>query len=423
MKYSFFISLFLFCSLCTYSCSKDTIDKTEEIINNENDKEEENEDIKTERISDLLYVKKVGDNLYISAKLDANTDILYWFKRCMFNELFTFYRVGTYSNNSKTPTSAPDRDPSTVLNLAYSDNIGPFNISGHGWCGGNHGYMDGDIPTAYNKDYQISLNGTALNKDTLALVKDIKIRVINNILDPSKALKKEDTFILNELLCIETVDYSINRNSISVSTNHDFVNKDPVEISTYYGMQSMFEGETHTFTPNGRYKDWTGQASVSSFTKKEAPNFRRFIEKNTSFFQSTYLLNEGLGTHSEISDDDIIFIGNSSRKTYHKIIANKTVQKDNSFFWKGVYSWFRDPVIDNDDWFCYESVIDGKDAIFIDCKRKVSGKLNLPSSYLNRNFKIFEKDSAVTIANRKVPVTGIEIYSQGAGSCVIVFEQ
>ena len=49
----------------------------------------------TETISEEMRVKITGEDLYISAKLDAKTDILYWFKKCMFNELFTFYRVGT----------------------------------------------------------------------------------------------------------------------------------------------------------------------------------------------------------------------------------------------------------------------------------------------------------------------------------------
>ena len=37
--------------------------------------------------SEMMYVKRQGDNLYISAKMDASTDILYWFKRCLFNEV------------------------------------------------------------------------------------------------------------------------------------------------------------------------------------------------------------------------------------------------------------------------------------------------------------------------------------------------
>ena len=54
-----------------------------------------------------MRVKITGEDLYISAKLDAETDILYWFKKCMFNELFTFYRVGTIANSMPAPTTLP----------------------------------------------------------------------------------------------------------------------------------------------------------------------------------------------------------------------------------------------------------------------------------------------------------------------------
>ncbi|MCS2866354.1 hypothetical protein NXW13_23345 [Bacteroides thetaiotaomicron] len=79
----------------------------------------------------------------------------------------------------------------------------------------------------------------------------------------------------------------------------------------------------HTLTANGKYVDWTVQKDVSTFTKKEYPSFRRFIEKSANAYQSSYLFADGLGNHEEISDDDIIFIGNSSNKTYHKIIADR----------------------------------------------------------------------------------------------------
>ena len=88
-----------------------------------------------------MRVRLAGENLYITAKLDAGHDIVYWFKRCLFNELYTFYRVGLIDNEEET-ASDPLKEPTTVLNLAYSDNIGPFAISGNGWCGANHSYHE-----------------------------------------------------------------------------------------------------------------------------------------------------------------------------------------------------------------------------------------------------------------------------------------
>lgn len=290
----------------------------------------------TETISEEMRVKITGEDLYISAKLDAKTDILYWFKKCMFNELFTFYRVGTIDNNMPTPATLPDASPTSLLNLAYSDNIGPFNITGYGWCGGNHPYLDEVTQTARNIGYRIYIDGKEIKTDLSTLTKEIKIEVINEIMNPSKADTSSGKTLLNEILCIETVNYSIYRNNIQVLVTHEFQNESPVTVQMYYGMQSMFDKETHTLTANGKYVDWTVQKDVSTFTKKEYPSFRRFIEKSANAYQSSYLFADGLGNHEEISDDDIIFIGNSSNKTYHKIIADREHKKGDIIHWSGV---------------------------------------------------------------------------------------
>ena len=83
--------------------------------------------------SEAMYVKRQGGDLYISAKLDERTDITYWFRRCMFNELYTFYRVGITRNRAALPSTQPEAEPAVLLNSTYSDNIGPFAIPGCGW--------------------------------------------------------------------------------------------------------------------------------------------------------------------------------------------------------------------------------------------------------------------------------------------------
>ena len=57
------------------------------------------------------------------------------------------------------PVTLPDASPTSLLNLAYSDNIGPFNITGYGWCGGNHPYLDEVTQTARNIGYRIYIDG------------------------------------------------------------------------------------------------------------------------------------------------------------------------------------------------------------------------------------------------------------------------
>ena len=368
-----------------------------------------------------MRMKITGEDLYISAKLDAETDILYWFKKCMFNELFTFYRVGTIANSMPAPTTLPDTSPASVLNLAYSDNIGPFNITGYGWCGGNHPYLDEVTRTARNVGYHIYVDGKEIKEDMSALTKEIKITVTNEIMNPSKADTSSGKTLLNDVLCIETVSYSVYRNNIQVSVSHEFQNESPVTVQMYYGMQSMFEKETHTLTAGGKYTDWTVQKEVSTFTKKEYPSFRRFIEKSVHAYQSSYLFADGLGNHEEIADDDIIFIGNSSNKTYHKIIANKEHKKGDVIHWSGVYTWFKSPVSDDDGLLCYEGIIDNQKVLFIDCKKSVNKMIQLPDGYIKKTFTIREKSESITIAGNKVTTQGLKIVSDGPGSCVITF--
>lgn len=368
-----------------------------------------------------MRVKITGEDLYISAKLDAETDILYWFKKCMFNELFTFYRVGTIANSMPAPTTLPDTSPASVLNLAYSDNIGPFNITGYGWCGGNHPYLDEVTRTARNIGYHIYVDGKEIKEDMSALTKEIKITVTNEIMNPSKADTSSGKTLLNDVLCIETVSYSVYRNNIQVSVSHEFQNESPVTVQMYYGMQSMFEKETHTLTAGGKYTDWTVQKEVSTFTKKEYPSFRRFIEKSIHAYQSSYLFADGLGNHEEIADDDIIFIGNSSNKTYHKIIANKEHKKGDVIHWSGVYTWFKSPVSDDDGLLCYEGIIDNQKVLFIDCKKNVNKMIQLPDGYIKKTFTIREKSESIIIAGNKVTTQGLKIVSDGPGSCVITF--
>ena len=374
-----------------------------------------------EALSKLVGIKKIGDDVYLSAKLDKETDILYWFKRCMFNELFTFYRVGLIANNGKLPTHSPDKIPDTVLNLAFSDNIGPFNITGHGWAGGNHPYIDGITKTAHNMSYRIYADTKEVRKDTFVLADKVRIEVVNNIMNPSLPIKRNEETHLEEVLCTETVYYTIRENNIQVSVAHLFRNSVPVNIQMYYGMQSMFEGETHTLTANGKYIDWTSQASVSTFTKKEFPSFRRFIEKSPEAYQSSYLLNRGLGSHSGIKEEDAIFIGNSNGKTYHKLTANREYKAGDSLFWAGVYTWFKLPIANDDDMLCYEGIIDGKKAIFIDCKRSMNKEILLPDNYFGKTFTIIEKNASVSLCNQKIIDGWLKVSSQGFGSCVIVF--
>lgn len=363
------------------------------------------------------WIKKEGENIYIISRLDSTADILYWFKKCMFNELFTFYKVALIDDRLFSPFTISDSIPMTILNWAYSDNIGPFDVNGGGWCGGNHSYKN-EIRTARNVSYRVFINGFELKHDTLALSDNIKIIVKNDILNPVRVTERNGISPLNDLLCVESVTYKIIKNNIQVSVKHEYRNDSPVIVRKYYGMQSMFEKEDSILTANGQYYNWTPVTKVSRFTKKAYPYFRCFIEKNTIAYQSSYLLKDGLGNHAEVSDADVVFIGNSYGKCYHKLIGDKSRKYEDVDFWSGVYTWFKKPIEDNDSILCYEGIVNDEDAIFVNCKRKGVSNILLPEKYKNRNFTIIERSEGIDVKGR---MPFINVCSHSHGSCVILF--
>lgn len=372
--------------------------------------------------SEKMYVERRGDDLFIAAKLDQKTDITYWFRRCMFNELYTFYRVGITRNRNAGPTTRPGDEPAVVLNLAYSDNIGPFGVAGCGWAGGNHKYRERTARTAYNESYTIFADGQHIEGDTALWADRVTVGAENVILDPTRPYKNaagEEE--LRDALCRESVTYRIRRNNIEVTASHRFCNPIPVPVSIYYGMQSMFEGETHVLTSGGAYTDWTKVTNASTFTKQEHPLFRRYVEKNRQGYQSTYLLPDGLGDHALLGSADDVFIYAPYGKSYHKLIADKRLAEGDVIGWRGVYTWFETPIADDAELLCYEGVVDGHTALFVDCKKACDRELALPG-YLD------VRHSGTTGRNGDIRATArgkhkLKITAGAPGGCVLLLRK
>ncbi len=416
-----FLRYFLICCLILPSaaCAGDGSD-------DRNDDNGGNDDDGSKRpYSEMMYVKRQGDDLYISAKMDASTDILYWFKRCLFNEVYTFYRVGTRSNTDRMPTTRPESEPDVVLNLAYSDNIGPFSIQGGGWCGANHKYMERTARTAYNKDFSVTVDGQPLTGDKAVWSRQgITIEAENVILDPTHPYKDANgQEELRDELCHEFATYRIFRNNIDVAVRHSFCCKNPVTIAIYYGMQSMFANKTHFTTPDGAYGNWTPPpaAGESSFTKVGYPDFRRFVEKNAKAYQSAFLLPDGLGDHSWLTDSDVMFICASYGKSYHKLISNKPIQNGDRINWRGVYTWFVTPIADDSDVLCYEGVVDGYPTIFIDTRRACEKSIKLPAYLDPEKYEVIDPNDGIRVSPEGTQ--GLRISANKAGGCVLSFRK
>ncbi len=356
--------------------------------------------------NELSIIKKTGENVYISSTIDDHHEISYWFKKCMANDLFTFYRVSITSDSTDT----------TIVNEACSDNIGPFNIRAGGWCGGNHLFLDEKTKTAETFSIKLYADGRSITSDTTLKAHTIKIEVKNYIINPLSAKERDNQIYFTDTLCTETVNYTVNGNSIQVDLSHDYANRIPVIIEKYYGMQSMFKNEKQLLTPSGEYAYWTDIKKVSRFKKKDFPRFNRYIEKGDSYFQSSFLLNHGLGTHNELSDNDVIFIGNSWTKCYHKLIGNVPRTAGDYDSWSGVYTWITTPLLNNKTAFAYDGFIDGKRAIFFSNNIKGNFTIPFPDSTAYKKISSIENSSDSKIKRKN---GSIYLSCSSAGSVII----
>ena len=355
-------------------------------------------------LSHEMCVHVIGGDCFISSKSGNGHDIIFHFRKCMANNLYTFYRVGILSDNGELPVGDPERTPDMIVNEAYSDNIGPFLVEGRGWCGGNH-TGDGGKVTAYNKSHSITIDGNMVAGDTLAYVKSLTINVTNVILD---------TF------AIEKVRYDVYPGVIEVSAKHEFLNNEPLTVSRYYGMQSMFNGETETLTPGGLYSSWTPENKVSSFPMRDFPDFRWFVERNSKSFQSSYLFRCGMGDHSFEDPDEPVFIGNSNGKSYHRLMAGHVVKKGDETFWKGVYTWQVSPCVDNDHVFGFFGTIDSKPALYVAFMAGGSYSFDLPEGSDSRKYNVLDLQGPVKISRKGRKK--LTVSSSSKGYSVIIFD-
>ena len=373
--------------------------------------------------TEIMYVKYTGEQVYIGSKFDENNDLLIHFEKCMFNELMTFFQIGTAKNESNIPSQNCDREIENILNRSSSDNIGPININGQ-FVGGNHSYDNNSITkTAFCKKYQVYIDGEKVDSEYWGPCDIIEILVENEIYDPSSYDESSGIpSILNDVLCQETVLYRICKNSIEVSLSHKY-EKD-THVSIYYGMQSMFNNEEQIMTPNGKYIEFTDKENIQSFTKEDYPSFTRFIEKRGNYCQSSYLNPSiGLGNKQYIEERDSVYLY-SSTKSYHRVIGNKDVSAGDILSWNGIYSWFT-PIHNNDNLLVYEANTQNGDILFLDVKRAINKvMINLPQKYLGKQpDKIIQKDDTIAFTDDFITPMGINLSANSSGSLILFFNK
>lgn len=314
----------------------------------------------------------------------------YHFRKCMYNELYTFYRVALTTDSLKNE----------IVNETTSDNIGPFLIKSGGWTGGNHIYKDNKTKTAETLSVKIMADGNVISTDTVLNADNISFHVKNVLFNPLGVYVSDQKHVeFTDTLCYEFAEYRVKGNSIQVKVEHEYINEIPVTVARYYGMQSVFKYEKFILTPRGKYNNWTPIRDVDRFKKESFPYNNRFVEKNKKCAQSAYLFGRGLGMRNELSDDDDIFIGNSWTKSYHKLIGDVSRKAGDSDYWEGVYTWISKPIEDKDGVYVYDGFIDGKHAVYFSNVKNGDYVCKLPEWSEKKELDIIENTSEAEITS------------------------
>ena len=355
---------------------------------------------------EMQIVKMKGQQLYIGYRFSEKEDLLIVFGKCMYNKLMSFSQVGFAGNDGHLHPD-PARTIQELVNLASSDNIGPVLI-GKKWVGGNHSISNSDgteTYTAESESFSFYADGVPLNDGDCVKAKRVEVKTTNHLFDPDV---EDETGGYSEILCVEDVEYSIERGSIAVSVQHTYPSSSST-ITTYYGMQSSFRSETSIMTPNGPYSSFTKESEVRPFIKNSYPDFRCYIEQNdANRFQSSFLFPEGCGDHSFLSSDNRVFT-RATGKCYHWLIQNKSIGDGLQYYWKGLYNWFT-PFHEDENLFVYEAWAEGYPLLFINTKAAFQGYVPVPEELRGRDFQIVSKPSSVYLG-RKIESEGCYVQS------------
>ena len=286
---------------------------------------------------------------------------------------------------------------------------------------GNHKYRERTARTARSEGYTLLADGNRIEGDTTLWTNRVTVEAENVILDPTRPYRNtaggEE---LRDTLCRESVTYTVRRNNIEVTASHRFCNAAPVTIAIYYGMQSMFEGETHV-TTGGAYTDWTEVAKASTFTKQEHPFSGATSKRTDRGTNRPGCCPTGWGDHALLDGQDDIFIYAPYGKSYHKLIGNKRMENGDKTCWRGVYTWFETPIADDADLLCYE----GSVGDIRPCSSTASGlckrTLALPGYLDLRHFGTAEQNSGIRIS--AAGRNKLKIKAGAPGSCVLLLRE
>ena len=152
---------------------------------------------------------------------------------------------------------------------------------------------------------------------------------------------------VNDMLFYEIVEYIITGRTIEMTLRHDI--KEDLYINSYYGMQSAYNTtqQKKIYMPNSQHHDELDMENyIYSGMLSDYPSVNKVIHSNLdkSICQELFLNpNEGLflKTTNYISSlTSFSRIFTKVLKTYFNQIRFKNVVRNDSYYWKGSYSWY-----------------------------------------------------------------------------------
>lgn len=369
----------------------------------------------------MSAVRMQGDTVYIENKYSGEYDLQICFTKCMFNQIMTFWRIGLVVNSEEYPLLPGNNDIKTMINLAFSDNIGPISMGTFGsWFGANHSYKEGGkVHTAYTDSFVCFVDGKELRNGDALYAKQVRIEVKNKLYDPKTEIIENGNVVgFSGTMCNENVEYLIQEGNIEVKLTHIWENKEPYYITVYYGMQSMGQGEK-IFFPRGHTDDFVQKENGVSRNRQEYPTFNRFIQKGPQnlWYESCYLMPDGIGNHQEIRNEDFIYLVNYG-KTYHRQLTNKEVVNGTTYSWRGIYSYVN-PIRD-DQMLAY--IIKSSDGYILIADAKIKGNYRVDLPKWVKKIHIKDSDLSLSIST-KISHHSINIEASDKGSCYIKLDK
>jgi hypothetical protein len=270
--------------------------------------------------------------------------------------------------------------------------------------------------TAETEEFEFYVNGEILPENIMLPADELIVTVKNKILD-SSTLNFANGNIDTALY--ENVMYRISKGNIEVLMEHEFI-KD-ISITVYYGMQLLSASwQQKVYQANSQN---TAIQAKGNYPKSGDPftfqSDKMIIAKSNDIYNCAMWFDPNCGYSQNkanyLDSGDYLWNGEANGKFYHGTILKATSfiagQKE---WWRGVYTWFPNPLNIVDASYAYEMRLAGRKYLCIDFHS--AGNDNIPTiKELGKEVEVVREDSTLTSESDIMP-NGLNIVASGYGS-------